>query len=152
MRLHLTDRFCDRAKPQGGEAQSDYFDETVSGLALRVTKLGTKAWTLHYSAASGRKRLTLGRYPALSLAAARSAALEVKANGVESLGSAGTLGAVWAEFYTADGQGRLTSRARYPHPRPSTAASLEHFARAADLRFSFFSTTWHWVNLAAHPR
>jgi integrase len=103
MRVRLTDRFCAAAKSSA--AQADYFDETVSGLALRVTKLGTKAWTLHYSAASGRKRLTLGRYPVLSLAAARSAALEVKANGVESLGSAGTLGAVWAEFYRREAAG-----------------------------------------------
>ena len=108
MRVRLTDRFCAAAKSSA--AQADYFDETVSGLALRVTKLGTKAWTLHYSAAGGRKRLTIGRYPALSLAAARSAALEVKANGVESLGSAGTLGAVWAEFYRREIGGAAVCR------------------------------------------
>ena len=43
MRVLLTDRFCDRAKSTG---QTDYFDETVSGLALRVTRHGVKAWTL----------------------------------------------------------------------------------------------------------
>jgi hypothetical protein len=34
MRVLLTDRFCDRAKAMRG--QTDYFDESVSGLALRA--------------------------------------------------------------------------------------------------------------------
>jgi hypothetical protein len=75
MRVLLTDRFCDRAKTQ--EAQIDYFDETVSGLALRVGR--SKSWTLHYSRNGKRVRLTFGTYPSLSLAAARSRALEAKA-------------------------------------------------------------------------
>ena len=76
MRLLLTDRFCDRAKPEGKEPQTDYFDETVPGLALRVGK--GKSWTLHYSRNGKRVRLTFGTYPTLSLAAARSRALEAK--------------------------------------------------------------------------
>jgi hypothetical protein len=75
MRVQLTDRFCQHAKSTEGP-QTDYFDETVSGLALRVTSRGTKAWTLLYG--SPRHRVTLGRYPALSLASARARALEVK--------------------------------------------------------------------------
>src|SRR5262245_59610810 len=77
MRVLLTDRFCDRAKPEGKEPQTDYFDETISGLALRVGQ--TKSWTLHYSRNGKRARLTFGTYPSLSLAAARSRALEAKA-------------------------------------------------------------------------
>ena len=45
MKVQLTDRFCAHAKALG-EAQTDYFDATISGLALRVTAQGTKAWTL----------------------------------------------------------------------------------------------------------
>jgi integrase len=74
MHLLLTDRFCDRAKAT--TAQTDYFDETVSGLALRVTKHGVKAWTFLYTAGGKRRRMTLGRYPAISLAKARTLALE----------------------------------------------------------------------------
>jgi hypothetical protein len=48
MKLLLTDR-CDRAKARSGEPQTDYFDETVSGLALRVAVSGRKTWTLHYT-------------------------------------------------------------------------------------------------------
>jgi integrase len=74
MKVQLTDRFCLHAKSKA--VQSDYFDETVKGLALRVTNQGTKAWTLHYG--TPRKRVTLGRYPALSLARARAAAIETR--------------------------------------------------------------------------
>jgi integrase len=75
MRVQLTDRFCASAKSPAGP-QTDYFDESVSGLALRVTSGGTKSWSLLYG--SPRRRVSLGRYPALSLAAARARALEVK--------------------------------------------------------------------------
>jgi Arm DNA-binding domain len=72
MRLLLTDGFCDRAKSDG---QTDYFDETVSGLALRVTKHGVKAWTFIYTSSAGKRaRMTLGRYPEVGLAAARTRA------------------------------------------------------------------------------
>src|SRR6516165_6321103 len=78
MRVLLTDRFCDRAKSLG--AQTDYFDENVSGLALRVTAQGVKTWTLHFGPAKKRARITLGRYPSTSLASARALALDAKAS------------------------------------------------------------------------
>ena len=74
MKLQLTDRFCQHAKSE--TPQTDYFDETVPGLALRVTSHGTKAWTFLWG--KPRRRITLGRYPSLSLASARAAALEAK--------------------------------------------------------------------------
>src|SRR6516225_5850013 len=72
--LQRTDRFCQHAKST--EPQTDYFDETVTGLALRVTSKGTKAWTFLHG--TPRRRITLGRYPSLSLAAARTAAIEFR--------------------------------------------------------------------------
>jgi integrase len=89
MKLQLTDRFCQHAKSD--TAQTDYFDETVTGLALRVTSGGTKAWTLLYG--MPRRRMTLGRYPQMSLAAARTAALEAKSGR-----TSGTIAAL-AEVY-----------------------------------------------------
>jgi integrase len=74
MKVQLTDRFCAHAK--SAKPQTDYFDETVPGLALRVTSKGTKAWTFLYG--TPRRRVTLGRYPSLSLAGARTAAIEVR--------------------------------------------------------------------------
>jgi integrase len=79
MRVLLTDRFCDRAKSTS--AQTDYFDENVTGLALRVSRQGVKAWTLHFTDPFGKRcRLTLGRYPSTSLANARAVALDAKAS------------------------------------------------------------------------
>ena len=78
MRVLLTDRFCDRAKSTS--VQTDYFDENVSGLALRVSAKGVKAWTLHFTGPTGKRaRITLGRYPSTSLANARALALDAKA-------------------------------------------------------------------------
>jgi Arm DNA-binding domain len=73
----LTDRFCAGAKPREGEAQTDFFDAQVSGLALRVSE-GRKSWTFHYTFGGTRKRLTFGAYPSLSLASARTHADEAK--------------------------------------------------------------------------
>ena len=80
MRLLLTDRFCERAKPAQGQTQTDYFDEQVSGLALRVAA-GHKAWSFHFTSPGEgkRARLTFGSYPATSLGAARTRAIETKA-------------------------------------------------------------------------
>jgi integrase len=86
MRVALTDRFCDRGKA------GDYFDETVSGLALRIGSR-SKSWSLHYTQDGTRKRLALGSYPSVSLAAARRKALEAKsavAGGHDPKGIVGT--------------------------------------------------------------
>src|SRR5215472_12284614 len=80
MKLLLTDRFCERAKPAQGQTQTDYFDEQVSGLALRVAD-SHKAWTFHFTSPNGKRaRLTFGSYPATSLGAARTRATEAKAH------------------------------------------------------------------------
>jgi len=77
MRVLLTDRFCERAKSTS--VQTDYFDENVSGLTLRVNAKGVKAWTLHFTGPTGKRaRITLGRYPSTSLANARALALDAK--------------------------------------------------------------------------
>jgi integrase len=78
MRIALTDLFVKSAKPQPGKPQTDYFDATVSGLALRVTA-SAKSWSLMTTGSNGkRQRRTLGRYPVMPLAVARTAALEAK--------------------------------------------------------------------------
>jgi integrase len=109
MKLLLTDRFCDRAKAQG--VQTDYFDETVSGLALRVSR-ERKSWTLHYTRDGTRARLTFGTYPAISLAAARRKAIEAKGEIVEGrppvVAKPETLQAICEEYLGREGQ-RLRS-------------------------------------------
>jgi integrase len=112
MKLLLTDRFCDRAKPQG--PQTDYFDETVSGLALRVSA-DRKTWTLHFSSPVNgkRARMTLGTYPATSLAAARTKAIEAKTQVEEGRDPRGTakdtFQAIGEEYIRREGK-KLRSR------------------------------------------
>ena len=79
-RRALTDRFCTHAKSREGEAQTDYFDESVVGLTLRVSRSGKKSWTYYYTWGGRRVRITIGTYPATSLGNARSKAEMAKAN------------------------------------------------------------------------
>ena len=78
-KVALTDRFVAHAKAQG-VPQLDYFDESIPGLALRVSSGGRKTWTFHYTSPGGgkRARLTLGTYPATTLANARGLATEAR--------------------------------------------------------------------------
>jgi integrase len=100
MKVQLTDRFCAHAK--SAKPQTDYFDATVPGLALRVTNRGTKAWTFLYD--TPRRRLTLGRYPSLSLAGARTAAIETREGR-----TAGSVAAL-AEVYIKNVSGLRSAR------------------------------------------
>jgi integrase len=58
-------------------AQEDYYDTKILGLGLRVSSKGTKTWFVRYRAGERRERLTIGRFPAISLAEAREKAAEV---------------------------------------------------------------------------
>lgn len=70
-----TDAAARAAKPDPTRAQVEYRVDGVRGLALRVTRDGTKTWTLRYRTLEGeQRRQTLGPYPTLSLADARTAA------------------------------------------------------------------------------
>jgi integrase len=75
-RFALTDRFTANIKLREGK-RAEYFDETVRGLALRVSP-EVKSWCFHYTAGGVRKRLTLGTYPATSLSKARTLATEAR--------------------------------------------------------------------------
>jgi integrase len=72
--LKLTADKVERAKP--GAALSELADTLSRGLALRISPGGVKSWSLRYRLPNGeRKRITLGAYPGMSLAKARSAAV-----------------------------------------------------------------------------
>jgi integrase len=53
--------------------QTDHFDQGYPGLALRVSYGGSKSWVYFYRLFGKQKRMTLGRWPSMSLAAAREA-------------------------------------------------------------------------------
>jgi integrase len=57
----------------------DYFDDATPGLSLRITANDVRTWTVFYRDKNARqKRLTLGRYSAVSLADARELAREAQ--------------------------------------------------------------------------
>jgi integrase len=78
-RIALTDRFVANSKPDT-TGRTDYFDATITGLALRVTA-AHRSWSYLFTSPKDgkRARLKLGTYPALALAKARGMALEARA-------------------------------------------------------------------------
>jgi Arm DNA-binding domain len=74
---HFTARWVEAVKPPAA-GQVDYFDTNPQGVGLRIAPSGRKAWFVMYRIHGRLRRLTLGTHPTLSLADARSKALEVK--------------------------------------------------------------------------
>ena len=60
------------------KGQEDYFDTKPPGVGLRITNSGRKTWFVMYRSGGRLRRLTLGTYPTLTLAEARSQATGVK--------------------------------------------------------------------------
>jgi integrase len=104
----LTDKFCASASARDGEAQTDYFDTSVPGLSLRVSA-SRKAWSYLFTWGGKRVRVTLGTYPATSLAAARTRAegargdLEAGTDPRSALRVPDTLASVCEEWFTREG-------------------------------------------------
>jgi hypothetical protein len=71
-RKALTDRFITGVRPA---KRSVFFDSKAKGLALRITPAGVKTWSFVYRHGGKPQWLTLGSYPAVTLADARSLAL-----------------------------------------------------------------------------
>jgi integrase len=105
MRVKLTDRFVATAKVA---TRTDYFDETATGLALRISETGAKNWSYHYTLDGKRVRLTLGAYPVVSLAAARAKAVAARTEVAEGRRpqsiNAGTLHAVAEDYLAREGK------------------------------------------------
>jgi integrase len=110
----LTDRFCANAKPLG--PQTDFFDEALAGLALRVSQGGTKAWTYTFTWSGKRSRMTFGSYPATSLASARTKAqlarADVEAGKDPRLATSDTVRDVCEAYYEREGRGLRTGAYR----------------------------------------
>ena len=71
----LTDIAVRNLKPSVGR-QVDVYDSKIRGLAVRVSPMGTKAFVIWYRIGSKARRLTLGRFPTMTLAEARKRAQE----------------------------------------------------------------------------
>jgi integrase len=74
-RIHLTDIYVRNLKPSG--IQTTYWDTAggVRGFNVRVSQRGTKTFTLVLG--ENRKRVTIGRYPTVSLQTARKKAAQL---------------------------------------------------------------------------
>jgi integrase len=70
--VNLTDRFVRSVQCVDGK-RTDFADDKVKGLWLRVTPQGTRSWSILYRRRSDSKlrRLTIGQFPAFSLYDAR---------------------------------------------------------------------------------
>ena len=78
-KLNLTDLTVKNLRvPDSGQVA--YWDANLPGFGIRVSTGGTKSFVLMVGDRNSRKRITLGRYPILSLAEARVKAKEVLAN------------------------------------------------------------------------
>ena len=79
-KVEFSDRFISSLKPQ--KIAADYFDTKAKGLNLRVTPTGVKSWSIMFTSPRDRKRarLSIGTYPATSLVAARTRAIEARSH------------------------------------------------------------------------
>ena len=71
-RRALTAASVDRIKPPAS-GQEEHFDKGFPGLALRISYGGGKSFVFFYRTGGKLRRMTLGTYPAISLAQARQA-------------------------------------------------------------------------------
>ena len=69
----LTDAFVKSLKPK--VERYDIFDANLAGFGIRVSPQGTKSWVVLSRNMQRKTRVTLGRYPQMSLGAARQRAL-----------------------------------------------------------------------------
>src|SRR6266478_5803338 len=73
MKASLTASYVQAVKADGG-VQVDIYDAHTRGFLLRVSAAGVKSWNIFYRFNGRNRRLTIGRYPDLSLADARKLA------------------------------------------------------------------------------
>ena len=76
MKRKLTTKFIEGVKPDPSKRR-EFRDELMPGLVFRVSTSGTKTFCLHKRINGKVRRLTIGRFPVLSLAEARERVRQV---------------------------------------------------------------------------
>ena len=76
MKRKLTTKFIEGQKPDPSK-RLDIRDDLMPGLVLRISTSGTKTFCLHKRINGKMRRLTIGRFPVLSLAEARERVRQV---------------------------------------------------------------------------
>ena len=94
----LTDKFV-KAVKAGQTGRAEFHDTHTTGLSVRVTANGSKTWAVLYRRQSDGKlrRLTLGKYPVMSLSAARDEARDILSDVAKGGDPAGRVSAKKAE-------------------------------------------------------
>jgi integrase len=138
-KLRLTASAVERFQPPAS-GQVEYYDTHLPAFGLRVSYSGTKAWFVMTRVAGKLTRITLGRYPALSLAAARDKARLV----VEHAKGGSDPRLMAAEERRRKAKERLTTfgsvAARFmtsyvePELRPNTAREYRRVLQGPDTR------------------
>ncbi|AWK85914.1 tyrosine-type recombinase/integrase [Azospirillum thermophilum] len=72
--MKLTERTIAALACEEGKRDRLVFDDTVSGLGVRITASGSKTFLVQYTVAGQKRRVPLGRWGSLSLDQARTAA------------------------------------------------------------------------------
>lgn len=98
-KVSFTKAFIDGLKPASSDNRTTYHDIKVPGLQLRVSKSGVKTFCVFKRIkGGGPERITLGRYPELSIESARRKAISVISDIAEGKSPANTLRSVKAEM------------------------------------------------------
>lgn len=73
----LTDKFVKDAS-SGGKASCIFYDTKIKGFGIRVQASGQRSFVLNYVVEGRERRMTIGAYPAWSVAAAREQAAKLR--------------------------------------------------------------------------
>lgn len=144
-KITLTDSVVKSLKSATGQNATIYFDSATPGLSLVVSAHGTKSWTARFRADERQQRLTIGKYPAVSLRAARDAMYGIRVDLSKGRNPAAdkrqhrqhrreairvkTIEALTERYFEAAAAGRHKRNAK----RALSAASLTNHRYAADL-------------------
>lgn len=85
---HITSNFISKLKLGGGMQQQRYYDSNTRGFGIRVTSGGVKAYFIEKRIDNKPHRLTIGRWPDLTLEQAKAKAYELFnkiANGINPI-------------------------------------------------------------------
>lgn len=76
-RFNFTKQALEKLQPPGEGKRTYYYDLKVRGLGASVTSKGTISFIVYRKINGSPERITLGRYPDLSIENARTKALEI---------------------------------------------------------------------------
>lgn len=76
---NLTKQLVEKVAPSSGGGQAFIRDDQLTGLALRITPKGVKSFVFEGRIRGRMRRMTLGQYPAMTVARARDEVLKIKA-------------------------------------------------------------------------